>query len=272
MTKKMKTKMLTFLATTLSFASIAAVSKLAVKTEQAAAATSAMSFETGASVRTTPNSMGIRFAANYNADIYARVEAGKEVGMIIVPKQAIDTLSENEDLFDHLTGSGGDSDVDYGKNKSDVSTQFVSSQFTQNADGTYKAYGAIVGIQNENLSYEYQAVAYYVDDNDAYVYSPASDTRSISKVTKAAIEDTIEVTGSKRSDVLKMASALSAQLKSAGKTADSEITFNTDGLTGLALALYEVEDSFEIASAKLGNNAITVKEDGTVTFTGENIL
>ena len=215
-----------------------------------------MSFdEKCASVRTNSATMGIRFQANYDASLYEKVENGGEVGMIIVPAQAIATWDQaNEDLFSDLKNT-------YGKTKAEVSTQFVTSQFEEKTGGGYIAKGAIVSIQDENLGYDYQAVAYY-KEGETYCYSAPSAPKSFSYVINQALaseEETDPVA------VLKTAATLSNRLLENGLSLTEVTTtaFDTIDITDYSANGYEVQ------SVTLGEQELTVADE--LVLSGANV-
>ena len=209
-----------------------------------------MSFKEGASVRIDQGSQGIRFTAYYSESIYSLVANGTgEAGMIIVPSQALEGVSDA--YFDYLEDT-------YGKNKEEVSTSFDVERMEKQSNGTYEAKGAIINIKDENLSYTYQAVAYYYDATNGYVYSEKSDTRTISYVANKALNNT-ELSIETKENVLKMASDLSARLNTLGKLETSELLMETDVKAGFDVSNYVANSS--IASATLDGTSLTVTDN-----------
>ncbi len=264
MRKKMKCMFLGVLAFSLSLCA-AGIFGVSLKSSAVASATTTatvnkMNFEEGASVRTTAENMGIRFTANYDASIYELVESGAgKVGMIIVPEKALSEATG--DYFNYLQ-------TQFDKTPASVSTEFTVEYFTDNEDGTYQARGAIINLLDENLVYEYQAVAYYYTETDGYTYSEKSDVRTISYVTNAALQDD-ELTEEQRVDTLHMATTLSQKLEDLNKTSDSDFYLETTVEKGIELSCYISKDK-TIASATLNGNAIEVL-DNQITLTKTNI-
>ncbi len=230
--------------------------KAGAETVETTASANGMCFKTGAAVRTDSDSMGIRFEAYFNADIYAAVEAGTgAAGMIVVPAKAIEGVSD--DYFEHLS-------TVHGKTAAEISTTFLLSQFTAedyNADDAmdYLAKGAIVNVKNANLTYEYQAVAFYKAADGDYVYSGKSDVRTISEVTDIALKSDA-LTEEMRVDTLEMATVLSARLEGLNKSASSDFTLEASVADGIDLADYQSKEK-TVVSATLDGEAVTVAEN-----------
>ncbi|MBQ8283790.1 MAG: hypothetical protein IJX75_01725, partial [Clostridia bacterium] len=234
----------------------------AEETTRVEAAAGEITFEEGASIRTDPENMGIRFRAFYSKDLY-ELSATGDVGMIIVPSPALEGVG-NADYFTYLKN-------EHGKAKTSVSTQFKPAQFTDNGDDTYYAWGAIVNLKDNNLAYDYTAIAYYYDSaKSCYVYSEPSVERSISYVADAALKDA-EVTGEARTKLFTAVSSLSEQLNTAGKTDGSKITFETELSEGLDLSAYAVGDRTSITSVAIGDKTYTPVEN-KLTFVDTSTL
>ncbi len=205
-----------------------------------------MSFEAGASVRVTTADYGIRFHAYYDATAYGYAtddSTATEVGMIIVPAKALENASE--DVFGYLKAT-------YNKDKETVSTAFAASQFTEEADGTYSAYGSIIGILNDNLTLEYQAVAYATADGVNYTYSEASDVRTIAQVLSGALNSST-VSDTMRSKVIDTAVAVQTAAPSVNYTLDIDVK------DGLPFALTGDYADYALTAATFGETALTVE-------------
>lgn len=207
-----------------------------------------MSFEAGASVRVTTADYGIRFHAYYDETAYGYAtddSTATEAGMIIVPAQALENASE--DIFGYLKAT-------YNKDKETVSTAFAASQFTEETDGTYSAYGSIIGILDANLTLEYQAVAYATADGVNYTYSEASDVRTIAQVLSGALNSST-VSDTMRSKVIDTAVAVQTAAPSVSYTLDIDVK---DGVP------FALTGDYALTAATFGETALTV-ESGKIT-------
>lgn len=269
---KMKMKVLTALTILSLGFGVGATVTLSDDTLQASAAetivmkenVNGMCFEAGAAVRTDLNSMGIRFTAYFDAEIYEKVETEEyTAGMIVVPAKAIENISA--DYFGYFES--------HGKTASDVSTTFSLSQFTvddRDEDETveYSAKAAIVNIKDANLAYEYQAVAWYKPSDGDYVYSGKSDVRTISDVTNRALNAS-NLTETERNSVLSMATVLSNRLESLDKSAESDFVLATEAENGINLANYQSSKK-TVVSAMLDGVAVTIS-NGKIALTDANV-
>lgn len=218
-----------------------------------------MSFGIGASVRTNPESMGIRFEVYFTAEMYAKVASGEYVaGMIIVPAKAIENVTS--DYFTALLNT-------YNKTESDVSTTFSLAQFKQEEVGgktVYSARAAIVNLKDENLTYAYQAVAWCKTQDGVYMFSDKSDVRSISEVTNKALLSDLDA--ATRKAVLSMATALSAKLETLNQSAESDFVLTADKANGIDLSKYQSEEK-TIENVTLNESTVEV-EEGKIALTG----
>lgn len=147
-------------------------------------------FESGATFRANKGSIGIRFKAYMPQSvceelfIYENEQAigykqiNYKVGMIIAPKQAFEIPKDNvyystNDYLNYIT----DKTNGLGREKEGVAVDFSfeNNNFAKNGKGGYTVKAAIVGINDDNLNYEYQAVVYYTLDGETYSYNTKSD-------------------------------------------------------------------------------------------------
>ncbi len=228
----------------------------ALPTEQAYAETANAAFtswEEGASIRIDTNgeTSGIRFAVNFNADLYTALTTDEtaELGMFIMPAQFYE---EEEDM-----GAYVQKIVNAGYEEASFSTKFSVSQFV--AKGTdYQVRGAMYGI--DDVTMPFHALAYY-DLGEGRVYSTLSLTRSIAEVA----DKVLMLPGYTYTD------AQTEVLTDFVADGISAATF--DFLTGAeryAFAITDEDASYtgydeEIVSVE--NGVITPKKNGTTTVT-----
>ena len=141
---------------------------------------------------------GIRYTAVASADLVQSLvettdgvttyKEGAKLGMFIVPKKAIDKYEAQKDA------EGGENDYfKYFNSVNSAITEDVISYVckAEHLDATteneYKV--AIVDIETENYTEDYQAVAYYVL-NGKYYYSAKGDVRSVAYVADKALLST----------------------------------------------------------------------------------
>lgn len=224
--------------------------------------TNAFAFDEGASIRVSEPT-GVRFTATVNAtadgktlytveDGVVSISKGVEIGMIVVPAQALAGVQNTYDVFDYLY-------QEYGKTAEKVSTVFEASQFVENEDGEYCVKGAIVNIIPANYNYEYQAIAYY-KTNDTYYYSAKSDTRTIAYVADGALNDTTKTWSSE--NIKKFKKIITDSFAYAhGESYKAEVT---------------VGDTLDVASLlpaveNVGGFEYSVEDNGVATLSGSTI-
>lgn len=224
--------------------------------------TNAFAFDEGASIRVSEPT-GVRFTATVNAtadgktlytveDGVVSISKGVEIGMIVVPAQALAGVQNTYDVFDYLY-------QEYGKTAEKVSTVFEASQFVKNEDGEYCVKGAIVNIIPANYNYEYQAIAYY-KTNDTYYYSAKSDTRTIAYVADGALNDTKKTWSSE--NIKKFKKIITDSFAYAhGESYKAEVT---------------VGDTLDVASLlpaveNVGGFEYSVEDNGVATLSGSTI-
>lgn len=224
--------------------------------------TNAFAFDEGASIRVSEPT-GVRFTATVNAtadgktlytveDGVVSISKGVEIGMIVVPAQALAGVQNTYDVFDYLY-------QEYGKTAEKVSTVFEASQFVENEDGEYCVKGAIVNIIPANYNYEYQAIAYY-KTNDTYYYSAKSDTRTIAYVADGALNDTTKTWSSE--NIAKFKKIITDSFAYAhGESYKAEVT---------------VGDTLDVASLlpaveNVGGFEYSVEDNGVATLSGSTI-
>lgn len=204
---KTRIKMLTLTTALMAFALSFGVSFVgdSVETkasENVATVTTLEAFDmiAGASVRKTAP-LGIRFTATMTAEKYATiiqdgrfVDGVEEVGMAIVPTQyftAFNAQSEVTDYIAYFTQKL--QEVDATKTREDIVLPVVESQIKLSSAttgiyaGRYEYSGALVDINSNNLTLDYQAVG-YIKMNGVYEYT-VSDSRNITYVAEKAIAD-----------------------------------------------------------------------------------
>ncbi len=220
----------------------------------------------GASVK-IDNPSGIRFqgvldetAANALFDISGEeytLKTGAEVGMIVVPAQALATIESN--YFVQLKSL-------YNKDKKDVSDYVGEDKITKESNGTYTYTCSIVSILPENYAYNYQAVAYYTTDGTNYHYSAKSDVKNILEVADYALtyggyeDDSAEKTTllSMVSNYLTKANADYAISFAKGDTATlADEIVGLGQITGATYAVKEGE-----------NEAVVSETDGVLSASG----
>ena len=141
---------------------------------------------------------GIRYTAVASADLVQSLvettdgvttyKEGAKLGMFIVPKKAIDKYEAQKDA------EGGESDYfKYFSSVNSAITEDVISYVCEakdlDATTEYEYKVAIVDIETENYTEDYQAVAYYVL-NGKYYYSAKGDVRSVAYVADKALLST----------------------------------------------------------------------------------
>ena len=203
-----------FMALSLAMAISAIVATTSLKSapETAAADTVAPLYvKAGASIRkdvtmddngnvVVGSGTGIRYTAVASADLVNSLvettdgvttyKEGAKLGMFIVPKKAIDKYETQKDT------EGGESDyfkyfnsVNNAITEATISYVCKAESLDATTENEYKV--AIVDIETENYTEDYQAVAYYVL-NGEYNYSEKSDVRSVAYVADKALLDTEE--------------------------------------------------------------------------------
>ena len=280
MKRKMKNGLLLTLATLAIGASAGAVATNYASAETTIA-DKTITFEAGASVRTKQNadgsySAGIRFTANFSADIYNAVAANNATaGMVLVPKTVLDSV-ETAEADDYIAKIIAEYQ---GKTYENITVEFSASQFTEN-NGAYLAKGAIIDLLDANLEYEYQAVAYVYTKADrsdiTYAVNADDNARSILQVAEMALEDA-DLTGDNRKAVLGMTANVTARLKTAGAEKTYVQLPATTVEAGVDLSKYVANPVTAVklngADATLGENnvlALSVAGENTVTLTYEN--
>ncbi len=133
----------------------------------------------GASIRTN-EPIGIRFAAkitDYNE------ENGYKYGMVIIPTDYLETYSsEIEEADYNYVKAFTDNDIDV----ANMTCYVVNDSET----GVNYIQGSLVSIKYKNLNREFTGIGYIYDQvNDKYLYTSATESRSVSYIASAAIFD-----------------------------------------------------------------------------------
>lgn len=207
---KIRKNLFMALSLAMAISAIGATTSLKSAPETAAADTVAPLYvKAGASIRkdvTTDDNgnvvvgsgTGIRYTAVASADLVNSLvettdgvttyKEGAKLGMFIVPKKAIDKYEAQKDT------EGGESDyfkyfnsVNNAITEATISYVCKAESLDATTENEYKV--AIVDIETENYTEDYQAVAYYVL-NGEYNYSEKSDVRSVAYVADKALLDT----------------------------------------------------------------------------------
>ena len=159
-----------------------------------------VSVKQGASARTTIDSMGIRFFADYsevalNKNLVtitngrAKINQGVKMGMIIAPEKALDlTNASVSEILSEYTTVNGQADyynllnVAFGMKISSYAVDFTNGNLTVNSDGSITGRAAIVNVKDGNLKHVYKGVGYYYTESTGFVYSELVDGYKIETV------------------------------------------------------------------------------------------
>ena len=181
--KKKILSCLSLIAAVFTSVSVIAFGAKAVKADEVEKIT----FTTGASIRyavADDAATGIRFTAKLSKTLYEKltengeVKNGVEIGMLIVPETVLSSVQG--DYIDYFASKG--------VAKKEIVTTFDGTKIKAKGDH-YIINGAIVTLKDVNYDKTYQAVAYYTENGETFVYSEKSDARSVGFVADAALND-----------------------------------------------------------------------------------
>ena len=266
--KKMKKVTSIICATAMLIGSLSAMPAVTSK-----AADTDFQMRAGASIRLNAESTGIRFAVEIGDTVKSilftesenlTLQSNVEVGMLVVPKWVLDSVSDGVDYFEAI-------EANYGKKKEQIATTFRADQFKKES-GKLVATAAIVNIKDANFAREYQAVAFYSTNGGAtYTYTTKSDARTIGYVADSVLKNDVQdYTGTNAG----IAGQLLAKYIQANRNYDLSLNMNSgdsvdlsqtyvEGLEGTSTYTYTLKSGSD--TVNLSGSTLTATQAGTAT-------
>lgn len=213
----------------------------------------------GASIRTNVGTSGIRFAAEFDEDLYNEVllDDNKEFGMIITKLDYYnEALKLDKDLIAGLNL--------YGNNKyvwitESTANPLIVYRNVEETNVTYRINGAITNIKYDHADWKWIGIGVVITTDEetgekSYLYA-AHDTenaRTAAYVASAALNDPTKTYTSTQKDTIKNYVYKTAAIQ-AGKS-ETEFNATEDKASYLANYSLSIGEGLEVVETKLNNN------------------
>lgn len=278
MKKNVRKVVLSLASATFAFSAFGA----ALSVGTASAATNAIdSFKMveGASIRTVQDSTGIRFMAEFSADLYDTVSAdeNKEFGMLVTKLNYYESaLAANEDLIAGLNSLG--------ENKYHLISESSANPLKPYAYGKgYRINGALTNLQYNHVDWEWIGVGVVITNGDTPTYEYAAlevedVARSAVRVASAAHDDVEEEYSDTQKAILKnYVYEYTAKVAGLTKEEFTALEDKTDVLEGVTISVTGVDTSKKYNNAVEGKEAYFMLEetkaiDAVVSDKNGNVL
>lgn len=199
----------------------------------------------GASIRTTANSSGIRFVAEFDENLYNEVllDDNKEFGMLITKYDYyLEALEADDDLVTGLNALGNNKYIMITESSKNPLKPYA---YVEESTTSYRINGAITNIQYSHADWKWIGVGVIITKDsagDSYLYcayNPEDVARTTAYVASAALNDPKEDFDTQETATLK-----NYVYKTAAKlSGESEETFNAAVDKTTYLSGYELEIS-----------------------------